>query len=380
MSVFQAYMQGRQARRAEDQAMRQNMMQQYMQQNAQGIFQGDQGALSGLAAYDPVMAIDIRNSNAANRRAEAAAGRDVAMHNLQMDQIGAEMTAAEREAAAAEIRQTVQRGLALYRSGRLDQAGFDEMVSQDPNTAWMKGMDPEEAAGTLMSVADQLEMGQQEPSKPGNDYERYAARERAAGREPMDEFAYRERLEGIKGDNGMSVELPDGTRVQVGGGRTEDKMDIMGAGSMIDSINAILNDPALEKATGLLEWTQAVPGTDAYRFGTRVKQLQGQAFLQAFQALKGGGQITEIEGQKATEAIGRLDSGQSAEDYRQALTELRDVLGRAMQRPRGWTDTRAGKISTMSAAEIGELDLMALSPEERAAARQRLEDIVSAGQ
>jgi hypothetical protein len=54
--------------------------------------------------------------------------------------------------------------------------------------------------------------------------------------------------------------------------------------------------------------------------------LNGQAFLQAFESLKGAGQITEIEGTKATQAIGRLDSAQSAEDYQQALTELRDLL------------------------------------------------------
>ena len=102
--------------------------------------------------------------------------------------------------------------------------------------------------------------------------------------------------------------------------------------SMIRSIDETLNDPALESATGLLSFTQNIPGTDAYRFGTRSRQLEGQAFLQAFESLKGAGQITEIEGIKATQAIGRLDTAQRAEDYRDALNDLREVLVAAQER------------------------------------------------
>jgi len=108
-----------------------------------------------------------------------------------------------------------------------------------------------------------------------------------------------------------------------------------------------LSDPALDKSTGALAWTQAIPGTDQRRFGTRVKQLDGQAFLQAFESLKGGGQITEIEGDKATQAIGRLDSAQSPEDYRQALTDLRDVLSLAAKRPVGWAQQQSAKPQDM---------------------------------
>ena len=149
---------------------------------------------------------------------------------------------------------------------------------------------------------------------------------------------------------------------------------------MIDSINGILDDPALESATGILSMTQAIPGTPMYRFGTRVKQLQGQAFLQAFEGLKGGGQITEIEGTKATEAIGRLDSAQSAEDYRGALNELKGILIDAINRPRGWSDTDAGRISVMGAREIENLDLMLLDADGLEAARLRLLELKAQGQ
>ena len=54
---------------------------------------------------------------------------------------------------------------------------------------------------------------------------------------------------------------------------------------------------------------QKIPGTGSKRFGTRAAQLKGQAFLQAFEALKGAGQITEMEGAKA-EAQRLLDEHQ----------------------------------------------------------------------
>ena len=109
------------------------------------------------------------------------------------------------------------------------------------------------------------------------------------------------------------------------------------ADQILSSIDGILNDPALEGATGWMSWRQRIPGTESYRFGTRARQLEGQAFLQAFEALKGGGAITEIEGQKATQAIGRLDTAQSAEDYRAALKDLRSVVSNAKIRASGGT-------------------------------------------
>ena len=123
----------------------------------------------------------------------------------------------------------------------------------------------------------------------------------------------------------------------------EGKMQPSSPQSMINTIDGILGDPALDSATGIFSFLQSVPGTEQRRVGARIKQLDGQAFLQAFESLKGGGQITEIEGTKATQAIGRLDSAQRPEDYRAALTELRDLLNVAQGRPPGWADQQSSK-------------------------------------
>ena len=64
-------------------------------------------------------------------------------------------------------------------------------------------------------------------------------------------------------------------------------------------------------------------------------QLGGKAFLQAFESLKGGGQITEVEGKKATDAIARLNRAQSDSEYEVALNDLRGVVGSAYKRATG---------------------------------------------
>lgn len=65
-----------------------------------------------------------------------------------------------------------------------------------------------------------------------------------------------------------------------------------------------------------------------------IDQLKGQAFLQAFESLKGGGQITEVEGQKATNAILRLQQYQNETDFANALKDLREVVQAGLARAR----------------------------------------------
>lgn len=85
-------------------------------------------------------------------------------------------------------------------------------------------------------------------------------------------------------------------------------------------------DPALESITGMIQGrlpplTQA--GTD---LAARIDQLKGKAFLEAFESLKGGGAITELEGKVATDAIARLNRAQSDTAFIAALNDLRAVL------------------------------------------------------
>lgn len=59
-----------------------------------------------------------------------------------------------------------------------------------------------------------------------------------------------------------------------------------------------------------------------------LEQLKGQAFLQAFASMRGAGQISNIEGTKATEAIIRNQQYQSDADFAASLRDLRDYSRR----------------------------------------------------
>jgi len=64
-------------------------------------------------------------------------------------------------------------------------------------------------------------------------------------------------------------------------------------------------------------------------------KIKGGVFVNAFESLKGGGQITELEGKKAEEAGARLLTTQKPEDFRDALAELRFYTDVARRRSMG---------------------------------------------
>jgi hypothetical protein len=94
---------------------------------------------------------------------------------------------------------------------------------------------------------------------------------------------------------------------------------------LIDELKA---HPGFKTAVGKssIFQMQKIPGTSAYDFMNRLDQLKGSSFLQAFETLKGGGQITEVEGQKATQAINRMNNATSEEEFMTAADELKGVI------------------------------------------------------
>lgn len=103
----------------------------------------------------------------------------------------------------------------------------------------------------------------------------------------------------------------------------------------LGQIESIINDPNLSTAVGIGGVLPAIPNTAQAGLVGRIEQLQGAAFLQAFESLKGGGQITQIEGDKATQAIARLNRAQTQEDFTAALNELAKIVHTGMNRARG---------------------------------------------
>ena len=117
--------------------------------------------------------------------------------------------------------------------------------------------------------------------------------------------------------------------------QTELRPALEKANLAIRSLNEMRDHPGLKTATGVSAWidpTNLLPASDAYNFSVRHKQLAGSIFLDAFQGLKGGGQITELEGEKATQSIARMETAQSEGEYLRALDDYEDVIRRGYKR------------------------------------------------
>lgn len=113
------------------------------------------------------------------------------------------------------------------------------------------------------------------------------------------------------------------------------------ASNALDLIKKLKEHPGkvgfvgMPNVSGLLG---GVRGTKEADFKSRLEQIKGQTFLQAFNSLKGAGQITEVEGQKATQAIARLDASQSEKEFDAALDDLINIIDQGVVRAK----TKAG--------------------------------------
>lgn len=116
----------------------------------------------------------------------------------------------------------------------------------------------------------------------------------------------------------------------------------------LETLNKLENHPGLSDLVGVkgggaigqnIGIDKVLPGSKAANFQALFEQVQGTKFLEAFQSLKGGGAITEIEGVKATQAISRLKTAQSEKEFKEAIGELKTIveqgLRRAQQKAKG---------------------------------------------
>lgn len=119
-------------------------------------------------------------------------------------------------------------------------------------------------------------------------------------------------------------------------GQTDLTGALQTANNALGVIEQIRMHPGRKFGTGAFGVLPGIPGTPQRDFVALVDQAKGQVFLEAFESLKGGGQITQVEGQKATEAIARLDRAQTPEGFEKALNDLEQIIrsgiGRAQSR------------------------------------------------
>ncbi len=122
---------------------------------------------------------------------------------------------------------------------------------------------------------------------------------------------------------------------KVGQARGQAQADLPRAKSTYDTVmkyvDDVINDKNLSNVVGWPAYVGTIrPESQATE--ERLKQLQGFAFLQAFESLKGAGAITEVEGQKATAALARLQNlKQDKTAYRAALEDFKRELTRGFE-------------------------------------------------
>jgi hypothetical protein len=106
----------------------------------------------------------------------------------------------------------------------------------------------------------------------------------------------------------------------------------------------------------LMPGMRLVQGTPEADFDAMLEQVLGGAFLEAYERLKGTGQITEIEGKKATQAITRMQRAVSETEFLQAAQEFRSSLENAMERTRNRLQGVSGRTSAPSRPAVAAPD------------------------
>jgi hypothetical protein len=121
------------------------------------------------------------------------------------------------------------------------------------------------------------------------------------------------------------------------------------AQQMFDVLFKLKNSP-LNTIYGAASVAPVVPGTAQADAFALWDQVNGKAFLQAFESLKGGGQITEKEGERATAAITRLGNRKMSPGAAQeAIRELQAVAFRGLKR----AEAAAGRAQAQAPAAGG---------------------------
>lgn len=143
----------------------------------------------------------------------------------------------------------------------------------------------------------------------------------------------------------VQTKLPDGMRAAnpgaVAGDRATGTVDAKTAGAARAALpGAEISYSNTQKAiaelrnnaAGMNEWFGQIgprgvyinPGSEMGKFWAAAEPTNNQAFMQAREALKGGGQITDFEGRKAEDAFSRMRASLEKGDQEQYLRALAD--------------------------------------------------------
>jgi hypothetical protein len=143
-----------------------------------------------------------------------------------------------------------------------------------------------------------------------------AEKERAQGYQQF----LQEQLPKASGKAEQALKTISEMRGPGGAGLSEDVRAIVGFRSPLGGAIPFTEDPNMP---GL---PRVVPGSPAASGRAKVRQAQGQVFLEAYESLNGAGALTQIEGLKGEQAKARLDAAQDEKSFEHALDELEGII------------------------------------------------------
>jgi len=127
--------------------------------------------------------------------------------------------------------------------------------------------------------------------------------------------------------------------------------------SLADAASTLLSDPNLDEMVGKSVWARISEtgevGSSIAKFwhsGTpqadtllRIANMKAKVFMPAFRTLKGGGQITENEGNKAQQAMSDMSQAQTPAAFRASVQRFLDAYDAGIEKMK---QVAAGKYST----------------------------------
>jgi hypothetical protein len=108
---------------------------------------------------------------------------------------------------------------------------------------------------------------------------------------------------------------------------------IQTAKETVQTVDKLLKHPGFENLVGIgIPYARFVQGSETAGANALLEQVKGKTFLEAFQTLKGGGQITEQEGAKAQAALNRMSIAISEKDFKEAAFDFTSSIQAAIDR------------------------------------------------
>jgi hypothetical protein len=123
-------------------------------------------------------------------------------------------------------------------------------------------------------------------------------------------------------------------------------------GETLNIIEQLRTHPGKGYAVGPTSMLPIPPGTDAAGFMALYNQATGKIFMEAYQKLKGGGQITEIEGTKAEQAMAKMSRSQSEKDFNKGLDDFESVIKSGLARAKKKVGVGGPKVGTIQGGYV----------------------------